>query len=82
MECKNCKYNTTNRLYRTCAVGHWVNAISCTLKSDEDVPKLNICYNCKHWIGGGDWGLSCAVDYYNCNNNGFKTACEKFEVKK
>lgn len=51
----------------------------CTITSDKEVENMNICYNCKHWIGGGDWGLSCRKDYYIASTNGFDEACEKFE---
>ena len=84
MECKNCKYlrelksRFTNSM---CDVTHRVNPVSCSLVSDEIVERLPICYNCKHWHGGGDWGLSCAKNYYNCSVNGFDEACGQFERK-
>ena len=43
------------------------------------IEEMKICYNCKHWIGGGDWGLSCKKDYYNCSTNGFNEGCKDFE---
>ena len=51
------------------------------MKNIPEVKNMNICYNCKHWIGGGDWGLSCAKNYYNCSTNGFDEVCEQFERK-
>lgn len=42
---------------------------------------MDICFNCKYWLGGGDWGLSCEKDYHNCSTNGFDEACELFERK-
>lgn len=85
MECKNCKYfsELNHDFYcGRCDITNVYNTKSCTLSSDEDVEHLPICYNCQHWYGGGDWGLSCAKHYYNCSNNGFDKACEQFEGKK
>lgn len=78
MECKDCKhYNKYKRMYY---ITHICNTQSCTyLSYDKDVEEMNICYNCKYWIGGGDWGLSCEKDYYNCSTNGFNRICEQFE---
>ena len=30
----------------------------------EDMSEEDICFNCKHFIGGGDWGLACAKHYH------------------
>lgn len=81
MECKNCKYYKELD-FGMCDITHMCNTKSCTLPSDEIVKQLHICYNCQHWFGGGDWGLSCAKDYYNCDTNGFNEACKQFERKK
>jgi hypothetical protein len=77
MKCKDCKYH--NKYKKMCKITYLANTISCPIESDEDVEKMDICYNCKHWMGGGDWGLSCRKDYYNCSHNGFDNACEQFE---
>lgn len=85
MECKNCKYwrKLEDRFVdNMCNITHMCNTKSCTLPSDEVVESLPICYNCQHWYGGGDWGLSCAKNYYNCSSNGFDEACEQFERRK
>ena len=29
-----------------------------------DVSQMEICLNCEHYLGGGDWGLSCAKEYH------------------
>ena len=79
MECKKCKYYDS--FQRLCKVMRVCNTKSCTLPSDEIVEDLNICFNCQHWIGGGDWGLSCSKNYYNCSSNGFDKACEQFKRK-
>ena len=67
--------------HTVCKITHIYNPESCNLNSDEDVKDMLICFNCKHWIGGGDWGLSCSKDYYNTSSDGFGKACEKFERK-
>ena len=79
MKCKNCKYY--NRYKKMCYVTHLYNTISCNATSYEQIEKANICYNCKYWLGGGDWGLSCEKDYWNCSANGFDEICGEFERK-
>ena len=83
MECIQCKYYKPLDEFHNhiCDITHLRNTISCPIPSDELVAAADICYNCKHWIGGGDWGLSCRKDYYNTSSNGFNKACEKFERK-
>lgn len=83
MFCKDCKYK-----YKTadgdtfCEITHLLYTKSCDyIDDDSQVVAMNICYNCKHWIGGGDWGLSCRKDYYNTSTNGFREVCEHFERK-
>ena len=80
MECRKCgHYNSFKRL---CKITNICNMQSCTYITDGDkVEDMDICYNCQHWIGGGDWGLSCTKNYYNCSYNGFDIACEQFERK-
>lgn len=92
MECDKCKYlfDNTNTIYelddadyiriRMCRIGNIAYPKRCSyIESDKDIENMSICYNCKHWTGCGDFGLSCAKDYYNCSSNGFDKACEKFE---
>ena len=84
MECRNCDYlkRIGNDFNETiCDITHRLNTISCPFPSDENVKDMEICYNCKHWIGGGDRGLSCRKHYYKCSTNGFGSACEDFERK-
>lgn len=84
MECKNCRYFSEQNdgiVFGSCNITHICNTKSCALPSDEDVKYLNICYNCQYWHGGGDWGLSCDKNYYNCSSNGFDKACEQFKRK-
>lgn len=39
-----------------------------------------ICYSCKHFLGGTDWGLSCAKQY-NVIVCGLDKACDLYEAK-
>ena len=80
MECKNCDYY--NKEQKSCKIRNKINVKACYYDSvypNTKVEDMNICYNCKHWIGGGDWGLSCRKNYYHCSVNGFDKACDKFE---
>lgn len=87
MKCSECDYLRHiksegiggTREYNVCDIAHWVNPTSCTLPSDKLVPDAEICYNCKHWSGGGDFGLSCRKKYHIASTNGFDKACELFE---
>jgi hypothetical protein len=77
MQCTDC--NHYNKYKKMCKVTHVANTISCPAISNEQIDNAEICYNCQYWLGGGDWGTSCKVDYYKCSVNGFNKACEKFE---
>lgn len=89
MECRYCSYcepttvwlkNNEKHMVGMCSITHTINPKSCTyIVGDAEVEDMDICYNCKYWFGGGDWGLSCQKDYYNCSTNGFNEACEQFE---
>lgn len=84
MECKNCKYfqkDSDSVIFGACNISNMCDTKSCGIVSDEDVKNMRICYNCEYWLGGGDWGLSCRKDYYNCNCNGFAEACEQFKLR-
>ena len=85
MECKDCKYRfktSESFVSSICKISHICNTVRCDIISDEDIENMHICFNCEHWLGGGDWGLSCRRNYYNCNSNGFAEACEEFIRKK
>lgn len=90
MNCENCRYNCVSNIklkdgtftMKCCSITHVLNNKSCDYITDDNkVENMDICFNCKYWIGGGDWGLSCEKDYYNCSANGFDEACEQFERK-
>ena len=90
MFCKDCiYYKVSNVIYgdksftmNSCEIAHVLNTRSCTyITDDSEVENMDICFNCKYWLGGGDWGLSCSNDYYNTSTNGFDEACEHFKRK-
>lgn len=47
---------------------------------NKDLSQENICYNCKHYGGGHDWGLFCSKHY---NHLGMfnDEPCDDFEKK-
>lgn len=79
MECKNCDYY--NNYKKLCKITSVCNMRGCNHNPNIKVEDMDICYNCQHWIGGGDWGLSCTKNYYYASSNGFNTACKQFERK-
>lgn len=90
MECKNCKYyrvdkytyNDKEYVNEMCDISHVCDTTSCSyITSDKEVENMDICYNCKHWIGSGCLGFNCKMDYYHYSVNGFDKACEQFEKK-
>lgn len=82
MECIKCHYCDTAYKISVCEITHVCNTKSCDLPDDSLVPSMDICYNCENWFGGGDWGLSCKENYYDCETNGFRKACDKFTRKR
>jgi len=48
---------------------------------NKDVSQEKICLNCEHYLGGGDWGLSCGKNYGFIVDSTTK-ACGKFEKRK
>ena len=47
---------------------------------NRDMSNEKICLNCEHYLGMGDWGLSCKADYYKIPGP-VSEACEKFNRK-
>lgn len=85
MECKDCKYLFSgtfgDKTIHGCTIQNFApfNGYPwCGFNSEEDINKAEMCFNCKHWIGGGDFGLTCAKDYYMTNANGLQRICDKF----
>ena len=49
---------------------------------NRDLSEYDICYNCKYYMGGGDWGLFCShEDMYHHLGKFNDDACERFERK-
>lgn len=83
MKCNDCKYADVYKGEFECMICHrLVSAEHECEHEDLLVPDAKICYNCKNWIGGGDWGLSCTKYYSMASTNGFKDAsnCVNFKV--
>ncbi len=49
----------------------------CSLKG-KDISGERVCVNCRHFLGGGDWGLSCSKEYHRLVD-ALDEACEDFE---
>lgn len=96
MKCKDCKFKLDSEvtmfdrcyekmIYSCCDISNRVitQKSECIVSNfdHDNVENMTICYNCKHWIGGGDWGLSCRKDYYVASSNGFDEICDQFERK-
>ena len=45
-----------------------------------DLSQEKICFNCKCFLGGSDWGLACAKHYHRLPN-ALSKACEEFDSK-
>jgi hypothetical protein len=49
---------------------------------NRDLSEYDICYNCKYYRGGGDWGLFCShKDMYHHLGKFSDDPCEKYEKK-
>ena len=59
-----------------CARGKAQALIEAGVKVDPDSKH---CYQCKHFIGGGDWSLCCRLKDDLCYKN--TIACKNFEEK-
>ena len=95
MKCADCMYCQTST-WRTkdktgmasdCELTHRVifNALSdieCPC-FNLDLSQYDICYNCKYYRGGGDWGLFCShKDMYHHLGKFNDVPCERYEKKK
>ena len=72
--CENCSHFRNNF-----TIGSRTDCVQCELtnrimvsKSAEtcnlynrDLSEEDICFNCRHFLGGGDWGLACAKHYHS-----------------
>lgn len=83
-KCQYCKYNHHYcDDHRVCIITNIITdnpkfpAIPCSYDVNM-IKDMNICFNCEHWIGAGDWGLSCR-QHYHATSNGFDEACVDFK---
>lgn len=47
---------------------------------NKNLSSEKMCYSCKHFLGGTDWGLSCAKQYLKIVH-GLDDACDLYEAK-
>ena len=92
-KCRDCQYgqintwNMEDKLIEVCCC----ELTSACMKPDvehdcecfnADLSEYDICYNCKYYHGGGDWGLFCShIDMYHHLGKFSDKACERFERK-
>lgn len=85
MTCKGCNYyqgktEILTKTFHSCALSTTlVNGEICTL-FNADLSNKKICYNCKYYLGGYDWGLSCAK-HYHVLTEALHEGCKDFEKK-
>ncbi len=63
MKCKDCKYVQPAHDYGCCNLTR--RLVDMEKEHDcicynKDLSEYSICYNCKYYGGGGDWGLFCS----------------------
>ncbi len=87
IKCKSCKYYAGEFAFGRRSVAHCcklykelLDGGGCELYN-KDISSMKICFTCKHYLGGGDWGLSCAADYYTLTG-ALNKACDKYEEKR
>ena len=88
-KCKDCKYAYDSSYEiagiecRTCSLTRRVmnaNAESECNCYNRDLSGYDICYNCKYYIGGGDWGLFCShSDMYHHLGKFSDEPCGRYE---
>lgn len=87
MKCENCIHSESSAFTH-----NGFNYVVCTLtrevmKTDvvcncynRDLSEYDICYNCKYYIGGGDWGLFCShKDMYHHLGKFSDEPCKRYE---
>ena len=86
-KCKDCQYAVTSDYLGD-------DKVCCTLTNilmrayaahdcdyfNFDLSEYDICYNCKYYGGGHDWGLFCSKRYHHLGNFN-DLACDEFEYK-
>lgn len=88
-KCKDCKYAQdggyaiAGMKYCTCTLTRRVkneNTESECNCFNRDLSGYDICYNCKYYIGGGDWGLFCShSDMYHHLGKFSDEPCGRYE---
>lgn len=85
MTCRDCHYyqgkiEILTKTFHSCALSKAVvNGEKCPLYN-VDLSNAKICYNCKSYLGGFDWGLSCAK-HYHVLTEALHEGCEDFYRK-
>ena len=87
-KCKDCQYVWDNTAWNDIACCSLTRVVvrpdieaDCPV-FNKDLSEYNICYNCKYYVGGGDWGLFCShKDTYHHLGKFNDEACECFERK-
>lgn len=92
-KCKDCRYALSGAINLK---KNPVTITTCTLTSvvvladkenecpcfNLDLTPYDICYNCKYYLGGGDWGLFCShEDMYHHLGKFSDDPCERYEKK-
>lgn len=92
MTCKDCIYSG-HAVYRigklNCCDCFLTNRVVDAYKEHDcnfynrDLSEYDICYNCKYYGGGGDWGLFCShKDMYHHLGEFSDEPCERYEKKR
>ena len=83
-ECEGCRYcleiyEFGKSVACNCRLSHMIIApVGCDMRN-KDVGEEKICLNCEHFLGGSDWGLSCAKSYHKLVN-ALDEACGNFKM--
>ena len=91
MKCKDCQYSY-NDIHQfagveciTCSLSKMVMNANVELECgcfNRDLSEYDICYNCKYYGGGGDWGLFCShKDMYHHLGKFSDVPCSRYEKK-
>ena len=85
MNCRDCKYyqgdvKIHERIGFQCALTHNIIFSELCNLINKDLSNEKICYNCKYYLGGNDWGLSCAK-HYHVLTEALHEGCEDFYRK-
>lgn len=85
MNCRDCRYyqgdvKIMGRIGFQCALTRSIIFNELCNLINKDLSNVPICYNCKHYLGGGDWGLSCAK-HYHVLTEALHEICDDFEKK-